>query len=68
MLVAALEDALKAAEQSASNRESGMQDLFGEVVPSAEESGGADLYADFRPVRPWSGRERLAGEKRVAPP
>ncbi len=33
VLLAALDDALKAAEQSASNRDSGIDDLFGEVVP-----------------------------------
>lgn len=62
VLMASVEDALKAAEQSASNRDSGIEDLFGEVVPSGS-NGGGDVYSDFRNVREWSGRERLAGEK-----
>jgi len=62
VLMASLDDALKAAEQSASNRDSGIDDLFGEVVPGPASSGG-DVYADFRRVRPWTGKERLGGEK-----
>lgn len=62
VLMAALDDALKAAEQSASNRDSGIADLFGDVVPGP---GGdsADVYAAFRKVRPWSDKERLGGER-----
>ncbi|MEH6588816.1 MAG: DNA polymerase III subunit alpha [Halioglobus sp.] len=62
VVTASLEDALKAAEQSASNRDSGIEDLFGEVVPSAD-NGVGDVYADFRKVREWSPKERLTGEK-----
>jgi len=62
VLMAALEDALKTAEQSASNRDSGMADLFGEVVPGPVSANG-DVYAGFRAARPWTGRERLGGEK-----
>ena len=62
VLMASLEDALKAAEQSASNRDSGIDDLFGEVVPS-QGNGQGDVYAPFRQVRPWTGKERLGGEK-----
>ena len=62
ILMASLEDALRTAEQSASNREAGMLDLFGEVVPGPVDAGG-DVYASFRDARPWSGRDRLAGEK-----
>ena len=62
VLMACLEDALKAAEQSASNRDSGMADLFGEVVPS-QGNGDGDVYAPFRQVRAWTGKERLGGEK-----
>ncbi len=61
-LMAALDDALKAAEQDAANRDSGMDDLFGEVVPNGN-GGGGDVYAGFRSVRPWSDRERLGGER-----
>jgi DNA polymerase-3 subunit alpha len=62
VLMAGLDDALKAAEQSASNRDSGIDDLFGELVPS-QDNGGGDVYGPFRRVRPWSGKERLGGEK-----
>ena len=62
VLMASLDDALKAAEQSASNRDSGIDDLFGDVVPS-QGRGAGDVYAPFRQVRPWSGKQRLAGEK-----
>ena len=62
VLMASLDDALKAAEQSASNRDSGIDDLFGDVVPS-QGRGEGDVYAPFRQVRPWTGKQRLAGEK-----
>ena len=62
VLMECLDDALKAAEQSASNRDSGIDDLFGEVVPS-QANGSADVYAPFRAARAWSGKERLGGEK-----
>ena len=62
VLMASVDDALKAAEQSASNRDSGIDDMFGEVVP-CQGSGGNDVYAPFRNVRPWTGKERLGGEK-----
>ncbi|MCX2972516.1 DNA polymerase III subunit alpha [Halieaceae bacterium IMCC8485] len=62
VLMASMEDALKAAEQSASNRDAGIDDLFGEVVPS-QENGTEDVYAGFRKVRPWTDKERLGGER-----
>ena len=62
VLMASMEDALKAAEQSASNRDAGIDDLFGEVVPS-QNNGHDDVYAPFRKVRPWSDKERLGGER-----
>jgi len=62
VLMAALDDALKAAEQSANNRDSGIDDLFGEVVPG-QGNGGGDVYASFRKVRPWTDKERLGGER-----
>jgi DNA polymerase-3 subunit alpha len=61
-LMAALDDALKAAEQSASNRDNCMNDLFGEVVPS-QLNGSNDVYADFHAARKWSDKERLGGER-----
>lgn len=62
VLMAALDDALKAAEQSANNRDSGIDDLFGEVVP-CQANGGGDVYEAFRGARPWSDKERLGGER-----
>ncbi len=58
--LAAVDDALKAAEQSASNAAAGMGDLFGEVVPT---DGDADPFASYRQVRRWSLKELLNGEK-----
>ena len=58
--MAALDDALKAAEQSAANDAAGMTDLFGEVAPSAN---AGDVYAEHRRVRPWTMKELLNGEK-----
>ena len=62
MMAAAIPEAVKAAEQSAANANAGMVDLFGEVVPSADDAGG-DPYASFRKVRRWSSKERLNGER-----
>ncbi len=62
VLMASLEDALKAAEQAASNRDAGMVDMFGELVPGSDDSG-EDVYAPFRGVRPWTDKERLGGER-----
>ena len=60
MLAAALEDALKAAAQSTTNANLGMMDMFGEAF-SEPETG--DAYADYRDLRDWSDKQRLAGEK-----
>lgn len=60
-LQAAINDAVKAAEQSAHNVSSGIDDLFGEVGQA--ERG--DVYTDYRVVTPWSTRDRLKGEKKT---
>ncbi|WP_129140213.1 DNA polymerase III subunit alpha [Modicisalibacter coralii] len=60
VLAAALDDALKAAQQSTANANLGMMDMFGEAF-SEPEAG--DAYADYRQAREWSDKERLAGEK-----
>ena len=57
--LAALDDALRAAEQTTANVESGMSDLFGEVTPAAN----GDPYGEHRRVRPWTLKEILNGEK-----
>ena len=60
MLMASLDDALQAAQQSAANKDAGIEDLFGDVV---ETASAGDVYADFRGTRPWSAKETLQGEK-----
>ncbi|WP_019530509.1 DNA polymerase III subunit alpha [Dasania marina] len=60
VLIASTQEAVKAAEQSASNKNAGMMDLFGEVVPNGE---GDNVYAGFEDMRPLTPKERLKGEK-----
>jgi DNA polymerase-3 subunit alpha len=60
--MAALDDAIKTAEQNAANRDSGMADLFGDVLPGPE-SGSGEAYARFLHAQPWSDKERLGGER-----
>ncbi|HQQ63776.1 MAG TPA: DNA polymerase III subunit alpha [Pseudomonadales bacterium] len=62
VLMAALPDAVQAADQKNKNRNLGMVDLFGDVVSTAAEASG-DLYAEYRELPAWSLRERLQGEK-----
>ncbi|MCB1616605.1 MAG: DNA polymerase III subunit alpha, partial [Pseudomonadales bacterium] len=57
----AIADAVKMAEQSAHNQNSGMVDLFGDALPGGESNH--DVYAGYRTVHPWSMRERLSAEK-----
>ncbi|WP_028304725.1 DNA polymerase III subunit alpha [Oceanospirillum maris] len=59
VMLASLEDAFKAAEQSSINENIGMMDMFGEI--EAEEQG--DPYDEHRQVRQWTDKERLKGEK-----
>ncbi|CAA0078536.1 DNA polymerase III subunit alpha [Zhongshania aliphaticivorans] len=59
ILMAAMPEAVQAAEQSAKNTESGMSDLFGETLAVVSR----DVYAPFKNVRLWTSKERLHGEK-----
>jgi DNA polymerase-3 subunit alpha len=61
VMLAALDDAIKAAEQVASNTAAGMTDLFGDVMTVGETSD--DLYQEHRGARPWSLTELLNAEK-----
>ena len=61
VLFSAIDAALRAAEQNAANREAGMTDLFGETVQASRSA--ADPYDELPPVRPWTDRERLQGER-----
>ena len=54
-LMAQLPEAVQAADQARSNRESGMMDLFGEVEEVQRKPA--------IPVKPWSDEVRLKGEK-----
>jgi DNA polymerase-3 subunit alpha len=59
VLLAAMEEAIKAAEQTARTLDSGHADLFGGLF--VEED--ADVYAVHRKARPLTLKERLRGEK-----
>ncbi|MFC3853483.1 DNA polymerase III subunit alpha [Salinispirillum marinum] len=59
VLMAALPDAMKAAEQASANEAAGMVDLFGDIQLNDE----ADPYHDYRHLIEWPIKERLAGEK-----
>ena len=61
VMLAALDDAIKAAEQVASNTAAGMTDLFGDVMTASETSD--DPYQEHRGARPWSLTELLNAEK-----
>ena len=54
-LMAQLPEAVQAADQARSNRESGIMDLFGEVEEVQRKPS--------KPVKPWSDEVRLKGEK-----
>jgi DNA polymerase-3 subunit alpha len=59
-LMAAMEEAIASAEQTAKSADSGHADLFGELLgPSTER----DVYEAYRRSREWSFKERLRGEK-----
>ncbi|KJK20384.1 DNA polymerase III subunit alpha [Pseudomonas sp. NPDC087612] len=59
VLLAAMEEAIKAAEQTARTADSGHADLFGGLF--VEED--ADVYANHRKARELTLKERLRGEK-----
>jgi DNA polymerase-3 subunit alpha len=60
VLLAAIPAAVKAAEQSAGNRDAGMMDLFGDVVPVGDND---NVYADYQHLRAQTPKEKLGGEK-----
>lgn len=59
VLLAAMEEAVQAAEQTARSHDSGHMDLFGGVFAEPE----ADVYNNHRKARELSIKERLKGEK-----
>ncbi|MCV6615592.1 MAG: DNA polymerase III subunit alpha, partial [Cellvibrionaceae bacterium] len=61
ILLAAIPEAVQAAEQANANANAGMVDLFGEVVPQAS---AGDVYAEFvEKTKRFSLKERLEGER-----
>jgi DNA polymerase-3 subunit alpha len=61
VLMAAMGEAVKAAEQQARNHDVGLVDMFA-AAPGTEQSA-EDVYRDFAGAAQWSVRERLRGEK-----
>ena len=61
VLLAALDDAIKGAEQVASNTAAGIDDLFGEVMATSDDA--EDPYHEHRGARAWSLTELLNAEK-----
>jgi DNA polymerase-3 subunit alpha len=59
VLLAALEGAIQAAEQTARSHDSGHADLFGGLFVEAD----ADVYANLRSAKEVTLKERLRGEK-----
>jgi DNA polymerase-3 subunit alpha len=59
VLLAAMEEAVQAAEQAARSHDSGHADLFGGLFSEPE----ADVYVNHRNARELSLKERLKGEK-----
>src|SRR5690625_2750573 len=60
-MFAAINEAVRSAEQQAANQSAGMMDLFGEVIPGGDSD--ADPYENFHGVRSGSVKERLQAEK-----
>ncbi len=61
LLLACLPIAMQTAQQESSKAQSGVGDLFGEILSTQETHG--DIYRDFRHIRPYSSRQRLQEEK-----
>ncbi|GAC1030428.1 DNA polymerase III subunit alpha [Pseudomonas sp. No.21] len=59
VLLASMEEAIQAAEQTARSHDSGHMDLFGGLFAEPE----ADMYANHRNAKELSLKERLKGEK-----
>ena len=59
ILATSLEDAVKAADQSARSQQAGIGDLFGDLTPTAD----SDAYTSYQTTTPWTEKKRLSGEK-----
>jgi len=64
ILLVALGEAVKTAEQNQQNINAGMGDLFGDVLPGSgsKEDANYNVYNAFNTIRRWSIKERLNGE------
>jgi DNA polymerase-3 subunit alpha len=60
VLLASMGEAIKTAEQSDRTQASGVDDMFGDLVP-AEASD--DVYSNYGNIKPWSEQRRLQEEK-----
>ena len=60
VLLAAMPEAVKTAEQNSRVEASGVGDLFGEIVPTTESE---DVYGNFQHIRCWSEQRRLQEER-----
>ncbi len=58
VLMAAVDDAMKAADQESRNLDAGINDMF-----SALDSTAEDPYSKYQSVKPWRKRDVLDGEK-----
>ncbi|WP_119394956.1 DNA polymerase III subunit alpha [Salinibius halmophilus] len=58
-MMAAIENAVKAADQAQTNAATGMMDLFGVI----EEEAAVDVYQPYLDIPQWPTRERLSYEK-----
>ncbi len=61
VLMAAVPDAVKAADQNARNQDSGMFDLFGDVAVA--DAASEHVYDPYVGVEEWTDKERLNGER-----
>ncbi|MCW8887019.1 MAG: DNA polymerase III subunit alpha, partial [Motiliproteus sp.] len=62
VLMQAIPDAVKAADQNARNQDSGIGDLFGSIVDSGPAQD-SDVYETYRGVHELTPKEQLRGEK-----
>ena len=60
VLLASMNEAIKTAEQSGRTQASGVDDMFGELVPSDNTE---NVYANYSHVKGWSEQRRLQEEK-----
>lgn len=63
LLAAALEDAVKTADQAKRNANLGMNDLFADITPVTTNL--EEIYAPYRAALSWPAKQRLAGEKEI---